>query len=123
VEQKLGNHISCLFTVQAVHDNHAEKMDNPSNGVSIVGYLRPAFIEEESYLRSLFRGGCNSDGSSSDWKGNPLADLDMQNLLFSQSLFFNLVFSHNDSSKLTDEDNRYARAVLGANLLIGNLIS
>jgi hypothetical protein len=59
VEQKLGNHISCLFTVQAVHDNHAEKMDNPSNGVSIVGYLRPAFIEEESYLRSLFRGGCN----------------------------------------------------------------
>jgi hypothetical protein len=98
-------------------------MDNPSNGVSIVGYLRPAFIEEESYLRSLFRGECNSDGSSSDWKGNPLADLDMQNLLLSQILFFNSVFSHNDSSKSTDEDNRDAQAVFGANRLIGNLIS
>uniref|UniRef100_A0A0D9YIP6 DUF2470 domain-containing protein n=1 Tax=Oryza glumipatula TaxID=40148 RepID=A0A0D9YIP6_9ORYZ len=42
----------CL--TKAVHDKHREKMDSPSNGVSIVGYLRPAFIEEESYLRSLF---------------------------------------------------------------------
>ncbi|CAO1942666.1 unnamed protein product [Urochloa humidicola] len=56
----------CL--TKAVHDNRREKMDSPSNGVSIVGYLRPAFIEEESYLRSLFRGECNGDGYSSDWK-------------------------------------------------------
>ncbi|KAK3166236.1 hypothetical protein QOZ80_1AG0043190 [Eleusine coracana subsp. coracana] len=56
----------CL--TKAVHNNHGEKMDSPSNGVSIVGYLRPAFIEEESYLRSLFHDECNSDGSSSDWK-------------------------------------------------------
>jgi hypothetical protein len=49
-------------------------MDSPSNGVSIVGYLRPAFIEEESYLRSLFHGECNTDDSSSDWKGNPIED-------------------------------------------------
>ncbi|TVU36163.1 hypothetical protein EJB05_18082 [Eragrostis curvula] len=57
------------FTLpNAVHDNHEEKMDSPSNGVSIVGYLRPAFIEEESYLRSLFRGECNNDGYSSDLK-------------------------------------------------------
>ncbi|XP_062207784.1 uncharacterized protein At3g49140-like isoform X2 [Phragmites australis] len=56
----------CL--TKAVHDNHGEKMDSPSNGVSIVGYLRPAFIEEESYLRSLFLGECNSDGYSSEWK-------------------------------------------------------
>ncbi|KAG8078762.1 hypothetical protein GUJ93_ZPchr0007g3188 [Zizania palustris] len=34
--------------------------------VSIVGYLRPAFIEEESYLRSLFHGECNGDGYLSD---------------------------------------------------------
>uniref|UniRef100_A0ACD5WHY9 Uncharacterized protein n=1 Tax=Avena sativa TaxID=4498 RepID=A0ACD5WHY9_AVESA len=54
----------CL--TKAVHDNHGEKMDNPSNGLSIVGYLRPAFIEEESYLRTLFRAECNADGYSSD---------------------------------------------------------
>uniref|UniRef100_A0A0A8YUQ0 Uncharacterized protein n=1 Tax=Arundo donax TaxID=35708 RepID=A0A0A8YUQ0_ARUDO len=56
----------CLTKV--IHDNRGEKMDSPSNGVSIVGYLRPAFIEEESYLRSLFHGECNRDGYSSDWK-------------------------------------------------------
>jgi hypothetical protein len=55
--------------MQAVHDNHGEKMDNPSNGLSIVGYLRPAFIEEESYLRTLFHAECNADGYSSDWRG------------------------------------------------------
>lgn len=54
----------CL--TKAVHDNHGEKMDSPSNGLSIVGYLRPAFIEEESYLRSLFHSECNGDGYSSD---------------------------------------------------------
>ncbi|CAO2182032.1 unnamed protein product [Urochloa humidicola] len=58
----------CL--TKAVHDNRGEKMDSPSNGVSIVGYLRPAFIEEESYLRNLFHGECNGDGYSSDWKVN-----------------------------------------------------
>ncbi|WVZ67816.1 hypothetical protein U9M48_016845 [Paspalum notatum var. saurae] len=58
----------CL--TKAVHDNHGKKMDSPSNGVSIVGYLRPAFMEEESYLRSLFHGECNSDGYSSDSKVN-----------------------------------------------------
>ncbi|VAH66864.1 unnamed protein product [Triticum turgidum subsp. durum] len=54
--------------MQAVHDNHGEKIDNPSNGVSIVGYLRPAFIEEESYLRSLFGAECSADGYSSNWR-------------------------------------------------------
>ncbi|RCV28590.1 hypothetical protein SEVIR_5G420900v4 [Setaria viridis] len=58
----------CL--TKAVHDNRGEKMDSPSNSVSIVGYLRPAFIEEESYLRSLFHAESNSDGYSSDWKVN-----------------------------------------------------
>ncbi|CAM0884146.1 unnamed protein product [Alopecurus aequalis] len=56
----------CL--TKAVHDNHGEKMDNPSNGLSIVGYLRPAFIEEESYLRTLFHAECSADGYSSDWR-------------------------------------------------------
>jgi hypothetical protein len=43
-------------------------MDCPSNGVSIVGCLRPAFADEESYIRTLFH--CvDSDGYNSDWKG------------------------------------------------------
>jgi len=65
-------------------------MDSPSNGLSIVGYLRPAFIEEESYLRSLFHGECSSDRYSSDWKGTPVEKLDKNKLLsFSQILFDN----------------------------------
>jgi hypothetical protein len=55
--------------MQAVHDNHGEKMDNPSNGLSIVGYLRPVYIEEESYLRTLFHAEYKADGYSSDWRG------------------------------------------------------
>ncbi|XP_047058453.1 uncharacterized protein At3g49140-like isoform X2 [Lolium rigidum] len=50
----------CL--TKAVHDNHGDKMDNPSNGLSIVGYLRPVYIEEESYLRTLFHAECKADG-------------------------------------------------------------
>lgn len=46
------------------------KMDHPSNGVSILGCLRPAFLDEESYLRRLFYFR-DSDGYSSDCKGNP----------------------------------------------------
>ncbi|RLN05223.1 uncharacterized protein C2845_PM13G16200 [Panicum miliaceum] len=64
----------CL--TKAVHENHGEKMDSPSNGVSIVGYLRPAFIEEESYLRSLFHGERKSDGYSSDWKDDDKSRFD-----------------------------------------------
>jgi hypothetical protein len=60
-------------------------MDSPSNGVSIVGYLRPAFTEEESYLRSLFNG----DDYSSDWKGTSITNSDMKHLpLFFSMLFF-----------------------------------
>lgn len=43
------------------------KMDHPSNGVSILGCLRPAFLDEESYLRRLFYFR-DSDGYSSDCK-------------------------------------------------------
>ena len=45
-----------------------KEMDHPSNGISIVGCLRPSFIDEEPYLRKLF--SCeDSDGYMSDWKG------------------------------------------------------
>ncbi|XP_022761729.1 uncharacterized protein At3g49140 isoform X2 [Durio zibethinus] len=55
----------CL--TKAVHVEHDRKMDHPSNGVSIVGCLRPAFADEESYLRRLFHFEDN-DGYTSDWK-------------------------------------------------------
>lgn len=88
--RELGNHVTCSFTIQAIRSNNVEKMDSPSNGLSIVGYLRPAFIEEESYLRSLFHGECKSDGYSSDLKGTPVEKLDRNKLLsFSQILFDN----------------------------------
>ncbi|XVF29288.1 hypothetical protein REPUB_Repub15cG0108100 [Reevesia pubescens] len=55
----------CL--TKAVHVEHDRKMDNPSNGVSIVGCLRPTFVDEESYIRRLFHFEDN-DGYTPDWK-------------------------------------------------------
>ncbi|XWS20561.1 hypothetical protein CRYUN_Cryun31cG0112400 [Craigia yunnanensis] len=55
----------CL--TKAVHMEHDRKMDYPSNGVSIVGCLRPAFADEESYLRRLFHFEDNN-GYTLDWK-------------------------------------------------------
>ncbi|KAG4109282.1 hypothetical protein ERO13_1Z049479v2 [Gossypium hirsutum] len=52
---------------EAVHVEHDRKMDHPSNGVSIVGCLRPAFADEESYLRRLFHFDYD-EGYTSDWK-------------------------------------------------------
>lgn len=48
---------------------HAKMMDHPSNGISIWGRLKPAFLEEEYYVRRLFSGDEVSDGSTLDWKG------------------------------------------------------
>ncbi|XP_065867531.1 uncharacterized protein At3g49140 [Euphorbia lathyris] len=56
----------CL--TKAIEMEYNEKMNHPSNGVSIVGCLRPAFADEESYLRRLFHSEDNSAGYSSDWK-------------------------------------------------------
>lgn len=47
---------------------HDRKMDHPSNGVAIVGCLRPAFADEELYLRRLFHFEDN-DRYTLDWKG------------------------------------------------------
>ncbi|ERN20099.1 hypothetical protein AMTR_s00066p00038410 [Amborella trichopoda] len=55
----------CL--TKAVYAKHAEKMDHPTNGLSIMGLLRPAFVDEESYLRRLFHSD-DSDGYTSDGK-------------------------------------------------------
>ncbi|XP_050213029.2 uncharacterized protein At3g49140 isoform X2 [Mercurialis annua] len=63
----------CLTKATAMECN--TKMDHPSNGVSILGCLRPAFADEESYIRSLFH--CeDSDDYNSNWK-------DMEILSFS----------------------------------------
>lgn len=48
---------------------HAKMMDHPSNGISIWGHLKPAFLEEEYYVRKLFHDDEASDGYTSDWKG------------------------------------------------------
>lgn len=47
---------------------YVKTMDHPSNGVSIMGWLRPSFIDEELYLRRLFNGE-DSEGYNSDWEG------------------------------------------------------
>ncbi|XP_060172408.1 uncharacterized protein At3g49140 [Lycium barbarum] len=57
----------CL--TKAVHMKHAKMMDHPSNGISIWGRLKPAFLEEEYYVRRLFSDDEVSDGYTSDWKG------------------------------------------------------
>ncbi|RYR00368.1 hypothetical protein Ahy_B07g088499 isoform A [Arachis hypogaea] len=41
----------CL--TKALNMEYDKKMNHPSNGVSILGYLRPAFVDEESYLRMI----------------------------------------------------------------------
>ncbi|XP_008802363.1 uncharacterized protein At3g49140 isoform X2 [Phoenix dactylifera] len=52
---------------KAVNTKQERKMDRPSNGLSIVGCLRPAFIDEESYLRRLFHSN-DGDDYMSDWR-------------------------------------------------------
>ncbi|CAN4099097.1 unnamed protein product [Withania somnifera] len=54
----------CL--TKALHMKHAKMMDNPSNGISILGRLKPAFLEEEYYVRRLFNDDEVSDRYSSD---------------------------------------------------------
>uniref|UniRef100_A0A6P3Z1P9 uncharacterized protein At3g49140-like isoform X1 n=1 Tax=Ziziphus jujuba TaxID=326968 RepID=A0A6P3Z1P9_ZIZJJ len=55
----------CL--TKAINMEYDKKMDHPSNGVSILGCLRPAFADEESYIRKLFYYE-GSDGYNLDWK-------------------------------------------------------
>lgn len=45
-----------------------KSMNCPSNGVSILGYLRPAYADEESYVRRMYPTEVG-DGYSSDRKG------------------------------------------------------
>ncbi|KAG0494116.1 hypothetical protein HPP92_005110 [Vanilla planifolia] len=53
----------CL--IKSVDSQHRKMTHRPSNRLSIMGFLRPAFVEEESYLRGLFR---QNDDFSFDWR-------------------------------------------------------
>ncbi|XP_028956721.1 uncharacterized protein At3g49140 isoform X3 [Malus sylvestris] len=55
------------YLTKAIDNEYNRKMDHPSNGVSILGCLRPAFADEEFYVRRLFNY-VDSDGYNSDWK-------------------------------------------------------
>lgn len=47
---------------KVVSTDYFEKMDRPSNAICIIGLLRPAYVEEESYLRKFLYGLSYSSG-------------------------------------------------------------
>ncbi|PWA72358.1 hypothetical protein CTI12_AA271390 [Artemisia annua] len=55
----------CL--TKAANVEYAKKMDHPSNGVSVMGCLSPAYVDEELYLRRLFSIE-DGDGYDQNWK-------------------------------------------------------
>ncbi|XP_062107757.1 uncharacterized protein At3g49140 [Humulus lupulus] len=63
----------CLTKV--VNMEYDREMDHPSNGVSILGCLRPTFADEESYIRRLFH---HEDGDEylSDWSDGEILNLE-----------------------------------------------
>ncbi|XP_045832664.1 uncharacterized protein At3g49140 isoform X1 [Trifolium pratense] len=52
---------------KAINVDYDKRMSHPSNGVSILGYLRPAYADEESYIRMIYHTE-DSGEYSSDWK-------------------------------------------------------
>ncbi|XP_027165366.1 uncharacterized protein At3g49140 isoform X1 [Coffea eugenioides] len=54
----------CLTKV--VSAEHVKMIDHPSNGVSVWGHLKPAYVDEELYLRRLFDDE-NNDCNTSGW--------------------------------------------------------
>ncbi|OIW02827.1 hypothetical protein TanjilG_29603 [Lupinus angustifolius] len=42
------------FLTKTVNMDCNERMNHPSNGVSVLGYLRPAYADEESYVRMVY---------------------------------------------------------------------
>ena len=77
-------------------------MNHPSNGVSVLGCLRPAFMDEELYLRRLFNSE-DSDDYSSDWKGNGMIKLLNRHNAFISSRFSQ---SNHESLYLTQSNYR-----------------
>ncbi|KAM0052878.1 putative hem oxygenase HugZ-like superfamily [Helianthus debilis subsp. tardiflorus] len=69
----------CL--TKAANMEYSKKMDHPSNGVSILGCLSPAYVDEELYLRRLFSIE-DCDGYDENWKD--------ENINYSASIFYRL---------------------------------
>ncbi|RRT58075.1 hypothetical protein B296_00005260 [Ensete ventricosum] len=61
-------------TFAVVHTKFGKVVDWPSNGLQIVGCLRPAFIDEESYLRRLFHRD-DGDNYISDWRAYNMCNI------------------------------------------------
>ncbi|CAM8950902.1 unnamed protein product [Rhodiola kirilowii] len=53
-----------------------KKMDHPSNGLSVFGCLRPAFVDGESYLRRLFFEASN--GYILDWNDTEMSSFNSE---------------------------------------------
>ncbi|PKA49939.1 Uncharacterized protein AXF42_Ash019255 [Apostasia shenzhenica] len=61
------------YLTKSAHSKHKEKMECPSNRVSIMGCIRPAFVDEETYLRGLFLQE-DDDDYVFDWRDIPEND-------------------------------------------------
>ncbi|KAF3518152.1 hypothetical protein DY000_02061751, partial [Brassica cretica] len=84
---------------KAISMDYEKKMDCPSNGVSILGCLRPAFLDEESYIRRLFlsedrddyslevQGDDNNTSTSSRHEENDMSST-VQVILLTFSVFY-----------------------------------
>ncbi|KAI3969201.1 hypothetical protein MKW92_025484 [Papaver armeniacum] len=57
---------NCL--TKAINTKIRKRMDYPANGLSIMGCLRPAYLDEESYLRGILH---SESDDFSDWKEEP----------------------------------------------------
>ncbi|KAI3894878.1 hypothetical protein MKX03_033622 [Papaver bracteatum] len=57
---------NCL--TKAINMKIRKRMDYPANGLSIMGCLRPAYLDEESYLRGILH---SESDDFSDWKEEP----------------------------------------------------
>ncbi|KAK9058514.1 hypothetical protein SSX86_023356 [Deinandra increscens subsp. villosa] len=69
----------CL--TKAANMEYSKKMDHPSNGVSVLGCLSPAYVDEELYLRRLFSIE-DDDGYDQNWKD--------ENINYNASIFYRL---------------------------------
>ncbi|XP_076933947.1 uncharacterized protein At3g49140-like [Bidens hawaiensis] len=69
----------CL--TKAANMEYSKKMDHPSNGVSVLGCLSPAYVDEELYLRRLFSIE-DGDGYDQNWKD--------EDTNYSASIFYRL---------------------------------
>lgn len=81
--------------IQAISKDYDKRMDNPTNGVSIWGCLRPAFPDEESYLRRLLHN--EDDDYNVNLKGTCLAVYFLSPIYQTLAYNLTLIFPENDA--------------------------